>query len=201
ALRTAGFVGGAMVEDFEKAFAAFCTTRHSVAVNSGTDALRFALMATGVNPGDIVVTVPHTFIATTEAIVQAGALPEFVDIDERTYNLDPADLRTYLETQCLANGSGRLVSKRSGRPVTAVVPVHLYGQVADMDAILEIAEQYDLIVIEDACQAHCAEYFSRKRNSWMKAGSMGRAAAFSFYPGKNLGACGEAGAVTTNDAG
>ena len=200
ALRTAGFIGGPMVAEFETAFAKACETQHSVAVSSGTDALRFAIMAAGVRPGDVVLTVPHTFIATTEAIVQAGALPEFVDIDERTYNLDPAELRAYLETQCLANGSGRLVSKRSGHPVTAVVPVHLYGQTADMDAILEIAEQYDLIVIEDACQAHCAEYFSRKRNSWMKAGSMGRAAAFSFYPGKNLGACGEAGAVTTNDA-
>jgi dTDP-4-amino-4,6-dideoxygalactose transaminase len=201
ALRTAGFIGGPMVAEFETAFAKACDSQHSVAVSSGTDALRFAIMAAGVRPGDVVLTVPHTFIATTEAIVQAGALPEFVDIDERTYNLDPAELRAYLETQCLLNGSGRLVSKRSGRPVTAVIPVHLYGQIADMDAILEIAEQYDLIVIEDACQAHCAEYFSRKCNSWMKAGSMGRAAAFSFYPGKNLGACGEAGAVTTNDAG
>jgi dTDP-4-amino-4,6-dideoxygalactose transaminase len=199
ALRTAGFIGGPMVAEFETAFAKACDTQHSVAVSSGTDALRFAIMAAGVRPGDVVLTVPHTFIATTEAIVQAGALPEFVDIDERTYNLDPAELRAYLETQCLANGAGGLVSKRSGRPVTAVIPVHLYGQIADMDAILEIAEQYDLIVIEDACQAHCAEYFSRKRNSWMKAGSMGCAAAFSFYPGKNLGACGEAGAVTTND--
>jgi dTDP-4-amino-4,6-dideoxygalactose transaminase len=200
ALKTAGFIGGPMVEEFEKAFARACETQHSVAVSSGTDALRFAIMAAGVRPGDVVLTVPHTFIATTEAIVQAGALPEFVDIDERTYNLDPQELRNYLETRCLPNAAGKLVSKRSGRPVTAVVPVHLYGQIADMDAILEIAEQYDLIVIEDACQAHCAEYFSRKRNSWMKAGSMGRAAAFSFYPGKNLGACGEAGAVTTNDA-
>jgi len=200
ALRTAGFIGGPMVAEFETAFAKACETQHSVAVSSGTDALRFAIMAAGVRPGDVVLTVPHTFIATTEAIVQAGALPEFVDIDERTYNLDPAELRAYLETQCPANDSGRRVSKRSGQPVTAVVPVHLYGQTADMDAILEIAEQYDLIVIEDACQAHCAEYFSRKRNKWMKAGSMGRAAAFSFYPGKNLGACGEAGAVTTNDA-
>ena len=200
ALRTAGFIGGPMVAEFETAFAKACETQHSVAVSSGTDALRFAIMAAGVRSGDVVLTVPHTFIATTEAIVQAGALPEFVDIDERTYNLDPAELRAYLETQCLANDSGRRVSKRSGQPVTAVVPVHLYGQTADMDAILEIAEQYDLIVIEDACQAHCAEYFSRKRNKWMKAGSMGRAAAFSFYPGKNLGACGEAGAVTTNDA-
>src|SRR5437588_998447 len=142
ALRTAGFVGGAMVEDFEKAFAAFCTTRHSVAVNSGTDALRFALMAAGVKPGDVVVTVPHTFIATTEAISQAGALPEFVDIDERTYNMDPAKLGEYLETQCTRDPLGKVISRRSGRPVTALVPVHLYGQMADMDAILELAARY-----------------------------------------------------------
>ena len=200
ALRTAGFIGGPMVEDFEKAFATFCETRHSVAVSSGTDALRFALMASGVKPGDVVVTVPHTFIATTEAISQAGALPEFVDIDERTYNMDPAKLGEYLEQLCTVDDAGRLLSRRSGRPVTAVVPVHLYGQMADMDAILELAERYRLVVIEDACQAHGAEYFSKKQNRWMKAGSMGRAAAFSFYPGKNLGACGEAGAATTNDA-
>jgi dTDP-4-amino-4,6-dideoxygalactose transaminase len=201
ALRTAGFIGGPVVEEFEKAFATFCDTSHSVAVSSGTDALRFALMASGVKPGDVVVTVPHTFIATTEAISQAGALPEFVDIDERTYNLDPAKLAEYLETQCTVDDAGRLMSRRSGRPVTAVVPVHLYGQMADMDPILELAERYRLVVIEDACQAHGAEYFSKKHNRWMKAGSMGRAAAFSFYPGKNLGACGEAGAATTNDAG
>ncbi len=199
-LRTAGFIGGTMVEEFEKAFAAFCETQHSVGVGSGTDAVRFALMATGVRSGDVVVTVPNTFIATTEAISQAGALPEFVDIDERTYNLDPEKLRHYLETQCSISADGRLISKRSNRPVTGVVPVHLYGQTADMDPILELAEQYRLVVIEDACQAHGAEYFSRKQNCWFKAGSMGHAAAFSFYPGKNLGACGEAGAVTTNDA-
>lgn len=200
AIRTAGFIGGPMVEDFEKAFASFCDASHAVAISSGTDALRFALMACGVKPGDVVITVPHTFIATTEAISQAGALPEFVDIDEQTYNLDPAKLAEYLEQQCTVDESGKLISKRSGRPVTAVVPVHLYGQMADMDAILELAERYRLVVIEDACQAHGAEYFSRKHNRWMKAGSMGRAAAFSFYPGKNLGACGEAGAATTNDA-
>jgi len=199
ALRSAGFIGGPMVEQFEEAFAAFCDTGHSVAVSSGTDALRFALMAAGVGSGDVVLTVPHTFIATTEAISQAGALPEFIDIDERTYNMDPAKLAAYLETQCTADPSGRLINRRSRRPVTAVVPVHLYGQCADMDAIQELANQYGLKVIEDACQAHGAEYFSRKRNRWMKAGSMGQAAAFSFYPGKNLGACGEAGAVTTND--
>ena len=200
-LHTAGFIGGPMVEEFEKAFAAFCGTSHSIAISSGTDALRFAIMACGVRPGDVVVTVPHTFIATTEAISQAGALPEFVDIDERTYNMDPEKLREYLEEQCTPDKSSKLISRRSGRPVTAVVPVHLYGQTADMDPILELADRYGLIVIEDACQAHGAEYFSRKQNRWMKAGSMGRAAAFSFYPGKNLGACGEAGAVTTNDPG
>lgn len=199
-LHTAGFIGGPMVEGFEKAFAAFCGTSHSVAISSGTDALRFAIMACGVQPGDVVVTVPHTFIATTEAISQAGALPEFVDIDERTYNMDPEKLREYLEQKCEKDKSGKLISRRSRRPVTAVVPVHLYGQTVDMDAIQELAERFGLLVIEDACQAHGAEYFSRKQNRWMKAGSMGRAAAFSFYPGKNLGACGEAGAVTTNDA-
>jgi dTDP-4-amino-4,6-dideoxygalactose transaminase len=200
ALRTASFIGGPVVEEFEMAFAAFCGTQHAVGVGSGTDAVRFALMAAGVRAGDVVVTVPNTFIATTEAISQAGAVPEFVDIDERTYNMDPEKLRLYLEMRCTISGDGKLVSKRSDRPVTAIVPVHLYGQMVDMDPILELAEQYRLIVIEDACQAHGAEYFSRKQNRWFKAGSIGRASAFSFYPGKNLGACGEAGAVTTNDA-
>lgn len=198
-LRTAGFVGGPVVENFEEAFAAFCNARRSIAVSSGTDALRFAIMACGVQPGDVVVTVPNTFIATTEAISQARAIPEFVDIDEQTYNMSVVMLQRYLEKQCIRERSGRLVSLRSGRPVTAVIPVHLYGQMADMDAILNLADRYGLIVIEDACQAHGAEYFSKKHNRWMKAGTMGKAAAFSFYPGKNLGACGEGGAVTTND--
>lgn len=199
ALRTAGFIGGSMVRDFENAFADFCEVKHAVGVSSGTDALRFALMACGIHPGDVVVTVPNTFIATTEAITQAGAVPEFVDVDERTYNIDPAKLQEYLEKQCEMDSSGRLTSRRNGRSVTAIVPVHLYGQTADMDPILDLAERYGLVVIEDACQAHGAEYFSRKHDRWMKAGSIGRAAAFSFYPGKNLGACGEAGAVTVNE--
>jgi dTDP-4-amino-4,6-dideoxygalactose transaminase len=201
ALLTAGFIGGPVVEEFEKAFATFCGVSHSTAVSSGTDALRFAIVACGVQPGEVVLTVPHTFIATTEAISQAGALPEFVDIDEHTYNMSVEMLQQFLERQCIRDKSRRLISRRSGRPVTAVVPVHLYGQMADMDSILGLASRYGLTVIEDACQAHGAEYFSKKLNRWMKAGSMGRAAAFSFYPGKNLGACGEAGAVTTNDAG
>ena len=200
ALRTASFIGGTEVESFEREYAEFCDARYGVGVASGTDALRFALIAAGVQPGDTVVTVPNTFIATTEAISQAGARPEFVDIDERTYTLDPQKLRLYLETECTRDSkTGQAVSRRTGSPVTAVIPVHLYGQMADMDRILDLATQYHLIVIEDACQAHGAEYFSQKEQRWRKAGSMGQAAAFSFYPGKNLGACGEAGAVTTGD--
>lgn len=200
AIQTAGFIGGLEVEGFEREFAQFCDTKYCVGVNSGTDALRFALTAAGVRPGDIVLTVSHTFIATIEAISQAGARPEFIDIDRGTFNMDPEKLRRYLETHCtLDTTTGHYVHKTLAMPVTAVVPVHLYGQMADMDPILEIAERYKLTVIEDACQAHGAEYFSKKQNRWLKAGSIGRAAAFSFYPGKNLGACGEAGAVTTND--
>ena len=200
ALYTAGFIGGPMVEEFESSFSAFCDTNCSIAVSSGTDALRFALMACGVQSGDVVVTVPHTFIATTEAISQAGAVPEFVDINEQTYNMSVDGLREFFEERCTRDVSGNLISLRSRRPVTAIVPVHLYGQMADMDPILSMAAEYGVTVVEDACQAHGAKYFSAKHNRWMTAGSMGCAAAFSFYPGKNLGACGEAGAVTTNDA-
>jgi dTDP-4-amino-4,6-dideoxygalactose transaminase len=198
-LRTAGFVGGPMVEEFEREFAKFCDAAHCVGVASGTDAVRFALMAAGVQAGDVVLTVPHTFIATTEAITQAGARPDFVDIDERTYNMDPEKLQEYIEQECyLDRETGKPYHRKWRAPVTAVVPVHLYGQCADMDAILELARRYNLIVVEDACQAHGAEYFSKKENRWKTAGSMAHAGAFSFYPGKNLGACGEAGAVTTN---
>jgi dTDP-4-amino-4,6-dideoxygalactose transaminase len=200
AFSTAGFIGGPMVEEFEKEFAAFCDARYCVGVNSGTDALRFALMAEGVQPGEIIVTVPHTFIATTEAISQAGAQIAFVDIDEQTYTMDPVKLGQYLETKCdWDTQKKQLINRRSGKRVAGIVPVHLYGQTADMDSILELAAKYNLLVIEDACQAHGAEYFSMKENTWKRAGSMGKAAAFSFYPGKNLGACGEAGAITTND--
>src|SRR3989475_7178477 len=200
ALDTAGFIGGPLVREFEREFAELCESRFCVGMASGTDAVRLALVAAGVRPGDTVVTVPLTFFATTEAISQAGARFDFVDIDARTYTMDPEKLRAYLETECTPDPkTGRVVSKRTGGPVTAVIPVHLYGQMADMDPILELTARYDLIVIEDACQAHGAEYFSKREGRWRKAGSMGRAAAFSFYPGKNLGACGEAGAVTTND--
>ncbi len=183
-LKTGRFIGGPEVDNFEKEFAHFCESTHAVAVNSGTDALRFALIAAGVGKGDTVVTVPNTFIATTEAITQCGAEVAFVDVDEKTYNLDAAKLQEYLETH---------------PGVKAVIPVHLYGQMSDMDPILDLAQKHNLIVIEDACQAHGAGYYSKKHNRWFRAGSMGKAAAFSFYPGKNLGACGEGGAVTTHD--
>lgn len=200
AFETAAFIGGPMVEEFEREFAAFCRTKYCVGVNSGTDALRFALLAAGIGEGDVVVTVPHTFIATTEAISQTGASIAFVDIDERTFTMDPLRLREYLETQCESDSKAKkLIERKSGRRVAAIVPVHLYGQTADMDPILELAESFDLIVVEDACQAHGAEYYSQKDKTWKRAGSMGLTAAFSFYPGKNLGACGEGGAVTTND--
>lgn len=199
-LRTAGFVGGPMVEEFEREFAKFCDAGYCVGVASGTDAVRFALMAAGMQAGDVVLTVPHTFIATTEAITQAGGRPDFVDIDERTYNMDPEKLQEYIERECyLDRETGKPYHRKWRAPVTAVVPVHIYGQCAEMDAILELARRYNLIVVEDACQAHGAEYFSKKDNRWKKAGSMAHAGAFSFYPGKNLGACGEAGAVTTNN--
>jgi dTDP-4-amino-4,6-dideoxygalactose transaminase len=200
AFSNAGFIGGPMVEEFEKEFAAFCGAKYCVGVNSGTDALRFAFMASGVKPGEIIVTVPHTFIATTEAISQAGAQIAFVDIDEQTYTMDPVKLAEYFETRCDWDGKrGELIERSSKQRIAGIVPVHLYGQTSDMDPILELAAKYNLFVIEDACQAHGAEYFSKKENAWRHAGSMGKAAAFSFYPGKNLGACGEGGAITTND--
>jgi dTDP-4-amino-4,6-dideoxygalactose transaminase len=199
AVRSAAFIGGAQVQQFEREFADFCQTEHCAGVANGTDAVRFALMACGVGRGDAVITVAHTFIATVEAISQCGADTEFVDVDERTYTMSVSALRDYLASCAKQPGTGRPLGHRTGKPIKAVVPVHLYGQVADMDPILALAGEYGLQVVEDACQAHGAKYRS-SNGSWRRAGSMGSAAAFSFYPGKNLGACGEAGAVTTNDA-
>ena len=179
------FVGGTEISGFENEFADFCECRFCIGVGSGTDALRFALMAAGVGQGDEVITVPNTFIATTEAISQVGAKPAFVDIDPYTYTMDPWKLHNFLKTR---NANDQFPNR-----LKAVIPVHLYGQPADMDKILEIAKIYDLIVIEDACQAHGALYKTKK------AGSLGIAGCFSFYPGKNLGAFGEAGAVVTQN--
>ena len=200
ALRSAAFIGGKSLQNFEAHFASFTGAKECVGVASGTDALRFALIAGGVKPGDTVLTVANTFIATAEAITQAGAFPEFIEVDELTHNMSPAKLRDYLEVCARDADSGLRLGRRTGRPISALLPVHLYGQMADMDAIAEIAQEFRLLLFEDACQAHGAEYFSNRENRWRKAGSIGRAAAFSFYPGKNLGACGEAGAATTSDA-
>jgi dTDP-4-amino-4,6-dideoxygalactose transaminase len=191
-------VGGKEVEAFEREFAEYCGAKYCVGVANGTDAVRFALMASGIGKGDAVVTVSHTFIATVEAISQAGAATEFVDIDERTYCMSPEALFDYLRNCSKDPSTGRPLGKRTGLPIKAILPVHLYGQVADMDAILSIADNYDILVVEDACQAHGAEYRS-DAGGWKRAGTFGKAAAFSFYPGKNLGSCGEGGAVTTDD--
>ncbi|HKB90664.1 MAG TPA: DegT/DnrJ/EryC1/StrS family aminotransferase [Opitutaceae bacterium] len=170
------FAGGPFVANFEENFATFCHTRYAVGLGSGTEALWLALLALGIRPGDEVITVAATFMATAEAISYCGATPVFVDIDKLSYTLDPNLLE-------------RAITSRT----KAIIPVHLYGQMADMDPIMEIAHRYNLYVIEDACQAHGAKYKGRA------AGSIGHAGCFSFYPGKNLGALGEAGAVTTND--
>jgi dTDP-4-amino-4,6-dideoxygalactose transaminase len=175
-LENTAFAGGPFVAQFEKEFSAFCGTKHAIGVGNGTDALWMALLALGVGPGDEVITVPDTFIATAEAISYCGAKPIFCDVEEKTYNLDPAKLEA------------AITPKTKG-----IIPVHLFGQMADMDPIMEIARKRNLFVIEDASQAHGAEYKGRK------AGSIGVAGCFSFYPGKNLGAYGEAGAVVTND--
>jgi dTDP-4-amino-4,6-dideoxygalactose transaminase len=168
------FAGGPFVAEFERNFAAYCHAEFAVAVNSGTTALWLALLASGVGAGDEVITVPNTFIATAEAISYCGAKPVFVDVDPATYTMDPAAI------------DGAITPRTK-----AIVPVHLFGQPADMDPIVEIARLNGLIVIEDACQAHGAEYKGRR------AGSIGDAGCFSFYPGKNLGAMGEGGAIVT----
>jgi dTDP-4-amino-4,6-dideoxygalactose transaminase len=171
------FILGPEVEAFEAEFAAACATTHCVAVNSGTAALHLALAALGVGSGDHVVTVAHTFIATAEAISAVGAEPVFIDVDPDTYLMDPALLEAAITAR-----------------TRAIIPVHLYGQMADMDAILAIARRHDIPVIEDACQAHGASYKGRP------AGSMGDIGCFSFYPAKNLGTIGEGGAAVTHSA-
>jgi len=199
-LRSGAFAGGPIVEEFEREFAKFCGAKHCIAVSNGTDALRFALMAAGIQSGDGVITVSNTFVATVEAIVQVGATPCFIDIDPRTFNMSVEALRQFLEVDCdRCERTGLPLHRASRRRISAILPVHLYGQMADMDPIMKLADQYGLIVIEDSCQAHGEEYQFGKEGSWRRAGSIGNAAAFSFYPTKNLGACGEAGAVTTND--
>ena len=175
-LENAQFILGPAVAAFEKDFAAFCQTSEAIGVNSGTSALHLSLLAAGVGPGDEVITVPFTFVATIAAIEYAGARPVLVDVEPEFLMMDPAALEAAITPR-----------------TKAIIPVHIFGQSADMDPILAIARRHGLVVIEDACQAHGAEYKGRR------CGSMGQLGCFSFYPGKNLGAYGEGGAVVTSD--
>ncbi|MBL0373813.1 DegT/DnrJ/EryC1/StrS family aminotransferase [Rhizobium sp. KVB221] len=176
-LASAQYVLGEEVAEFEREFAAYCGTKHAVAVNTGTSALHLALIAAGVGPGDEVITVPFTFVATASAVCYVGARPVFVDVEPITLTMAPEKLEAAITPR-----------------TKAIVPVHLYGQMADMGEIAAIAARHGIPVIEDACQAHGAEYRGQR------AGSIGALGCFSFYPGKNLGACGEGGiAVTDND--
>ncbi|MBY9067936.1 DegT/DnrJ/EryC1/StrS family aminotransferase [Hyphomonas sp. WL0036] len=174
-LESCAFTLGPEVADFEKLFAAYCNNTHAMGVNNGTSALHLALLAAGVGPGDEVITVPHTFVASAASIYYTGAKIVLCDIDPATYTMDPAALEAAITPR-----------------TKAIIPVHLYGQMADMDPIMKIAEKHGLVVLEDAAQAHGAEYNGRR------AGSVGHLAGFSFYPGKNLGAAGEGGAVVTS---
>jgi len=171
------FILGPRVKELEDAIAAYAHCRHGIGVSSGTDALLVSLMAEGIGPGDEVITTPYTFFATAGSIARVGATPVFIDIDPESYNLDP-----------------RQIESRITPRTKAIIPVHLYGQMADMDAIMRIAEKHHLIVIEDAAQALGAEYKGRR------AGSIGHYGCFSFFPSKNLGAAGDGGMVVTNDA-
>lgn len=175
-LASGHYVLGEEVARFEEEFAAYCGARHAIAVNTGTSALHLALLAAGVGPGDEVITVSFSFVATASAVCYTGARPVFVDVEPVTFTMDPAKLEASITPR-----------------TKAIMPVHLYGQMADMDAIKAIADKHGIPVIEDACQAHGAEYKQRR------AGSIGVSGCFSFYPGKNLGACGEGGIVVTND--
>jgi dTDP-4-amino-4,6-dideoxygalactose transaminase len=177
-LESADFVQGGEVRQFEEEFAAYCGVEHAIAVNTGTSALHLALLALGIGPGDEVVTVPFSFVATVAAIGYTGATPVFVDIESDSFTMDPARLEAAIT-----------------RRTRAILPVHLYGQTANMEAILDVSRRYGVPVIEDACQAHGAECRG------LRAGSIGDIGCFSFYPAKNLGAYGEGGAITTNDAG
>ena len=174
-LESCQFVLGPEVAGFEQDFAAYCGSSECIALNSGTSALHLALLAAGVGPGDEVITVPFTFVASVAAVLYAGARPVLVDIDPRSFTMDPAAIEAAITPH-----------------TKAILPVHLYGQSADMDPIMEIARRHGLVVIEDAAQAHGAKYKGRP------VGSIGDMACFSFYPGKNLGAYGEGGAVTTS---
>lgn len=187
------FILGPAVKELERRIADYSQCRHGVGVSSGTDALLLALMALDVRPGDAVITTPFTFFATGGVVARLGARPLFCDIDPVSYNISPAQAERLIENGCVRR-DGKLVHRDSGCTVKALLPVHLFGQMADMDALMETARGHDLYVVEDAAQAIGAEYNGRR------AGSVGSVGCFSFFPSKNLGAFGDAGMCTTNDA-
>lgn len=191
------FIGGDALTRFETDFARYLGVKEVLGVASGTDALWLSLAAIGVGDGDAVITVPNTFIATVEAITRVGAYPLFVDIDLATATIDVELTRQLLESECRREDDGRIVHLRTGRRVAAIMPVHLYGLPADMPRLMELADTYGLPIVEDACQAHGAR--CKLDGQWKRMGTFGVAAGFSFYPAKNLGAMGDAGAVATND--
>ncbi|MBX5223507.1 MULTISPECIES: DegT/DnrJ/EryC1/StrS aminotransferase family protein [unclassified Rhizobium] len=174
-LASGQYILGEEVIRLEQEFADYCNVKHAIALNTGTSALHLSLLAAGVGPGDEVITVPFTFVATVSAICYTGATPVFVDVEPMTLTMDPAQLEAKITSR-----------------TKAIIPVHLYGQMADMDGIMEVADHHQIPVIEDACQAHGARY------KGARAGSIGASGCFSFYPGKNLGACGEGGIAVTN---
>ena len=197
-LESQRFILGSQVDGFEKAIRAYCDAPYAVGVSSGTDALLAILMALGIGHGDAVITTPYTFFTTAGSIARVGAKPLFVDIDPQTYDISPGAIQEYIEKSCKAGSNGDLKT-RSGEKVRAIIPVHLFGLCCEMEAIHQISEHYQLEVIEDAAQAIGAEYPFGERTA--KAGAMGEAGFFSFYPSKNLGAAGDAGMIICRDAG
>lgn len=197
-LDNASFVGGKTVKDFESAFAKAHQADFCVGTSSGTDSLHVALWAVGVSKGDAVMLPVNTFFATAEAVVICGATPILIDCDPHSYNMDSRKVRDFLEKHGRIDDKGYLINSLTRDRIKCILPVHLYGQPADMDSIVEMAGKYKLAVIEDACQAHFAEYHSSNKG-WRRVGALGNAGAFSFYPGKNLGAYGEGGAVVTDN--
>jgi len=196
-INSSSFIGGEYVTNFERQFAEYIGVREAVAVANGTDALWLSLIAAGVGKNDAVITAPNTFIATVEAITRTGAYPLFVDIDIETALISLDNLTAFLERDCEREENGQTIHLRTGRRVAAIIPVHLYGLPVDMKPLLDLADKYNLIVIEDACQAHGAKY--RMNGEWKRIGTFGKASGFSFYPAKNLGAMGDGGAVVTDD--
>jgi dTDP-4-amino-4,6-dideoxygalactose transaminase len=195
-LASGRFILGPKVEAFEKAMCVYCNAPHAVGVSSGTDALLAILMALGIGRGDAVITTPYTFFATAGCLARVGARPLFADIDRETYNIRPSAIQECIEKNCEPDADGTWKTK-GGEKVRAMVPVHLFGLCCEMDALLEIAERYRLVLIEDAAQAIGAEFPFPERIA--KAGTMGEVGLFSFYPSKNLGAAGDAGMVVCRD--